>query len=470
MKIAILKERRAHEKRVAASPDSVKKFTDLGCEVVVESGAGDAAALHDAAFKEAGATIAKDAAAALKGADVVLKVQRPMDEELSQFAKGQTLICQANALIETDLVAKLADRGVRLFAMELVPRITRAQSMDILSSQANMAGYKAVLDALEHFPRAMPMMSTAAGRVNPANVFVMGVGVAGLQAIATAKRLGAVVFATDVRPDTKEQVESLGGKFVAVENDEFLQAQAEGGYAKEMSDDYKKQQAALIAEQIQKMDIVITTAQIPGRKAPVLVTEDHVKSMKPGAVIVDLAAESGGNCPLTDFGKVVEKHGVTLIGHPNVPSRLAEATSQLFARNLLNFLTPMIDKETKKLAIDREDQIVIGTLVCEDGKIVHERVADAAKGAGGAKKAGAKKAAAKKGGAKKGAAKKGGAKKAAAKKADAKQPEAAQSEGAQSGAAQSEAAQPAPAASQAASADDDAKPADAGAPDSKQEG
>ncbi|MCR9221182.1 MAG: Re/Si-specific NAD(P)(+) transhydrogenase subunit alpha [Alphaproteobacteria bacterium] len=464
MKIAILKERRAHEKRVAASPDSVKKFTDLGCEVVVESGAGDAAALHDAAFKEAGATIAKDAAAALKGADVALKVQRPMDDELSLFAKGQTLICQANALIETDLVGKLAERGVRLFAMELVPRITRAQSMDILSSQANMAGYKAVLDALEHFPRAMPMMSTAAGRVNPANVFVMGVGVAGLQAIATAKRLGSVVFATDVRPDTKEQVESLGGKFVAVENEEFLEAQSEGGYAKEMSDDYKKQQAALIAEQIQKMDIVITTAQIPGRKAPVLVTEEHVKSMKPGAVIVDLAAESGGNCPLTEFGKVVEKHGVILIGHPNVPSRLAEATSQLFARNLLNFLTPMIDKETKQLSIDREDQIVIGTLVCEDGKVVHERVADAAKGAG-ANKAGAKKAAAKKGGAKKGGAKKAGAKKAGAKKAAAKQAEPKQAEP-----RQAEAAEPAPAASQAATPAEGDKPAEPGAADSKQEG
>lgn len=417
MKIAILKERRAHEKRVAGSPDSVKKFVDLGCEVVVEAGAGDQAALHDDAFKEAGASIAKDAAAAVKGADVVLKIQRPMEDELALFAKGQTLICQANALTEPELMKQLAEKGVRLFAMELLPRITRAQSMDILSSQANMAGYKAVLDALEFFPRAMPMMSTAAGRVNPANVFVMGVGVAGLQAIATAKRLGAVVYATDVRPDTKEQVESLGGKFVAVENEEFQQAQADGGYAKEMSDDYKRQQAELIAEQIQKMDIVITTAQIPGRKAPVLVTEDHVKSMKPGAVIVDLAAESGGNCPLTEFGKVVEKHGVTLVGHPNVPSRLAEATSQLFARNLLNFLTPLIDKESKKLSLDKEDQIVAGTLVCEDGAILHERVKDVA---GPGKKAGAKKASAKKASGKKSGAKKGGAKKAAAKKAEAK--------------------------------------------------
>ncbi len=421
MKIAILKERRAHEARVAASPDSVKKFKDLGCTVVIESGAGDGAALHDDAFKESGAEIAKSPSATVKGADVVLKIQRPTEDELSLFAKGQTLICQANALTETDLVKQLADKGVRLFAMELVPRISRAQSMDILSSQANLAGYKAVLDATQYFPRALPMMSTAAGRINPANVFVMGVGVAGLQAIATAKRLGAVVFATDVRPDTKEQVESLGGKFVAVENEEFQQAQSEGGYAKEMSDDYKKQQAELIAEQIKKMDIVITTAQIPGRKAPVLVTEAHVKSMKPGAVIVDLAAESGGNCPLTEFGKVVEKHGVTLIGHPNVPSRLAEATSQLFARNLLNFLTPLIDKESKKLTVDMEDKVVEGTLVCEGGKIVHERVAEAAK-TGGGKKASAKKAAAKKAGAKKGGAKKASAKKSAAKKAEAAKP------------------------------------------------
>ncbi|MDW3206620.1 MAG: Re/Si-specific NAD(P)(+) transhydrogenase subunit alpha [Alphaproteobacteria bacterium] len=419
MKIAVLKERRAGEKRVAASPDSVAKFIQLNCTVTVESGAGESASISDDAFKEAGAQIAKSPAETIKGADLVLKIARPTDDEIKLFAKGQALACHAYALTESDMVKKLAAQGVTLFAMELVPRITRAQSMDILSSQANMSGYKAVLDALQYYGRALPMMSTAAGRVNPANVFVMGVGVAGLQAIATAKRLGAIVWATDVRPDTKEQVESLGGKFLAVENEEFQQAQTEGGYAKEMSDDYKRQQAALIAEKIKTMDIVITTALIPGRPAPVLVTEDHVKSMKPGAVIVDLAVETGGNCPLSEYGKVVTKHGVTLVGHDNVPSRLAETTSQLFARNLLNFLTPMIDKESGALTIDTEDTVVAGTLVCRDGEIVHDRVKDAV-GASPAKKAASKSGAAKKKSGSKKSAKKAAAKKApAAKSAEA---------------------------------------------------
>jgi len=417
MKIAVLKERRDGEKRVAASPDSVAKFISLGCSVTVESGAGDAASILDDAFKEAGATIAKTAADTVKGADLVLKIARPMESEIKLFSKGQALVCQA-----------YAKAGITTFAMELVPRITRAQSMDILSSQANMSGYKAVLDALEYYGRALPMMSTAAGRVNPANVFIMGVGVAGLQAIATAKRLGAIVHATDVRPATKEQVESLGGKFLAVENEEFQQAQSDGGYAKEMSDDYKRQQAELIAEKIQKMDIVITTALIPGRPAPVLVTEDHVKSMKPGSVIVDLAVEAGGNCPLSEYGKVVTKHDVTLVGHANVPSRLAETTSQLFARNLLNFLTPMIDKDTGKMKIDREDAVIQGTLVCMDGEIVQDRVKEAL-GKGTSKKAEPQKAAPKKAAAKKASKKAGpkkaGAKKAAAKKAPAETPEAA---------------------------------------------
>ncbi|MDF1749082.1 MAG: Re/Si-specific NAD(P)(+) transhydrogenase subunit alpha [Alphaproteobacteria bacterium] len=425
MKIAVLKERRDGEKRVAASPDSVAKYIQLGCSVTVETGAGDAASILDDAFKEAGATIAKTPADTVKGADLVLKIARPMDSEIKLFSKGQALACHAYALTEGATVKALNDQGVTLFAMELVPRITRAQSMDILSSQANMSGYKAVLDALEHYGRAMPMMSTAAGRVNPANVFIMGVGVAGLQAIATAKRLGAIVHATDVRPATKEQVESLGGKFLAVENEEFQQAQSDGGYAKEMSDDYKRQQAELIAEKIQKMDIVITTALIPGRPAPVLVTEEHVKSMKPGSVIVDLAVEAGGNCPLSEYGKVVTKHDVTLVGHANVPSRLAETTSQLFARNLLNFLTPMIDKDTGKMKIDREDAVIQGTLVCIDGEVVQDRVKDAL-GAGSSKKATPKKAAAKKA-TKKAGPKKAGAKKAAAKKAPAEKQEAATS-------------------------------------------
>ncbi|MEC8845905.1 MAG: hypothetical protein VXW81_02190 [Pseudomonadota bacterium] len=252
--------------------------------------------------------------------------------------------------------------------------------MDVLSSQANVAGYKAVLDAIDAYGRAVPMMSTAAGRVVPAQAFIMGVGVAGLQAIATAKRLGAVVSATDVRPATKEQVESLGGTFVAVENEEFLQAQTDGGYAKEMSDDYKRQQADLVAQTITKMDIVITTALIPGRPAPVLVTEDHIKSMKPGAVVVDRAAEAGGNCPLTKVGKVVRKHGVTIIGHGNWPSRVPETTSQLYARNLLNFLTPLWDPEAKALTLNREDEIVAGAMVTEGGAVVHPALA-AAEGA-----------------------------------------------------------------------------------------
>lgn len=426
MKIAVLKERRPGERRVAASPETVKKFTELGFTVTVEKGAGDGAALSDAVFEEAGAKIAATPAATVKDADVVLKVQRPMtaadgEDEVSLLGKGQILICQMNALTDGTVVRACADAGVQAFAMELVPRITRAQSMDILSSQANIAGYKAVLDGIEHYGRAVPMMSTAAGRVTPANVFVMGVGVAGLQAIATAKRLGAVVYATDVRPDTKEQVESLGGKFVAVENEEFLQAQTAGGYAKEMSADYKRQQAELVAKTIPKMDIVVTTALIPGRPAPVLVTEDHVKSMKPGSVIVDLAAEAGGNCPLTELGKVTVKHGVKLVGHGNWPSRVPETTSLLFAKNLLNFLTPLVDKESGKLAINYDDDIIKGALVTRDGKIVEERVKANAEKAGEpapAKKSAAKKASAKKSSAKKSSGKKGAAKKAAAAKPD----------------------------------------------------
>lgn len=382
MKIAILKERRDQEARVAASPESVKKFIAMGIEVVVEAGAGDGASIPDTAWQSAGATVTKGAAATVKGADIVLKVARPMlasegVDEISLFSKGQALVCHMSALTQPALVQALANQGVTAFAMELVPRITRAQSMDILSSQANIAGYKAVLDALEHYGRGMPMMMTAAGTVPPAKVFIMGVGVAGLQAIATAKRMGAVVTATDVRPATKEQVESLGGKFIAVENEEFQQAQTAGGYAKEMSDDYKRQQAELVAKHIKDQDIVITTALIPGRPAPVLVSEDMVKTMKPGAVIVDLAVEAGGNCPLSEFGKVVKKHGVTLVGHANFPARVPETTSALFAKNLLNFLTPMIDKETKTLKIDTADEVVKGTLVIQDGEVVNDRVRDA---------------------------------------------------------------------------------------------
>lgn len=380
MKVAIPKERRALEARVAASPETVKKLIGLGLSVTVESGAGAGASILDDAFAAAGATIAPDEAAALGDADIVLKVQRPMlageggVDELALMKPGAALIALLAPYAAKAEAVAYAGRNIQAFAMELVPRITRAQSMDVLSSQANLAGYKAVLDAAANFGRAFPMMMTAAGTIAPARVLVLGVGVAGLQAIATARRLGAIVSATDVRPATKEQVESLGASFVAVINDEFKQAQTAGGYAKEMSDDYKRQQQALMAETIKKQDIAICTALIPGRPAPVLITEEMVKTMKPGSVIVDLAVEQGGNCPLSEAGRVVVKHGVTLVGHLNVPSRIAVDASALYARNLLAFLTPLIDKETKGLKIDRADEIVKATLLTADGQVVHPAV------------------------------------------------------------------------------------------------
>ncbi len=379
MIIAIAKERRPGEKRVAATPETVKKFIGLGQSVVVESGAGDGTSIPDDHFAAAGATIAPDAASALKDADIVLKVARPMTaaeglDEIAPMKKGATLICNLAPLQNKEQVKGFAAAGIQAFAMELIPRITRAQSMDVLSSQANLAGYKAVLDATMHFGRAFPMMMTAAGTVAPAKVFIMGVGVAGLQAIATAKRLGAVVLATDVRIATKEQAESLGAKFVMVDDEEAKQAQTAGGYAKEMSDAYKAKQAALIAETVPKMDVIITTALIPGRPAPVLVTEEMVKSMKPGSVIVDLAVETGGNCPLSRPDQVVEAYGVKIVGYLNVPSRIAVDASALYARNLVNFLTPLIDKETKALKIDPNDEIVKGTLLTQGGQVVHPQL------------------------------------------------------------------------------------------------
>ncbi len=383
MKIAIPRERRANESRVAASPETVKKLTALGCEVAVEKGAGAGASYSDEAYKQAGASIAKDAAAALSGVQVVLKVQRPIvggkDDELKNLARGTLVIANMDPYRERDDMEAMAKAGLTVFAMEMVPRITRAQSMDVLSSQANLAGYKAVLDAAAEYGRAIPMMMTAAGRINPANVLVMRAGVAGLQAIATARRLGAVVFATDVRPAAKEQVESLGAKFVAVEDEEFKQAETAAGYAKEMSDAYKKKQAELIADTIKKQDIVITTAAIPGRQAPRLITEAMVKTMKPGAVIVDLAVETGGNCELSQPGKVVTKHGVRIVGHVNVPGRLAEDASALYARNVLNLLQLVIDKETKGLKIDWEDEIIKGLCIARDGEIVHPALQSAPK-------------------------------------------------------------------------------------------
>ena len=376
MKIAIPMERREHEKRVAASPDTVKKFVGLGAEVIIETGAGKRSSFSDQEYIDAGASIAGDAAAALKDADVVLKVQRPLTaaeggpDELGLLKKGATLISVLAPIQNKDQVAAYAAAGVEAHAMELVPRISRAQSMDVLSSQSNLAGYKAVLDATSEYGKVMPMMMTAAGTVAPAKAFIMGVGVAGLQAIATARRLGAVVTATDVRAATKEQVESLGAKFIMVESDEA--GDGEGGYAKEMSDDYKKKQAELVFEHIKKQDIVVTTALIPGREAPVLVSDEMLAEMKPGSVLVDLAVEAGGNVAQSKAGEVVETaNGVKIIGHINVPSRLASDASSLYAKNLFNFLSPMINKETGALEMNWEDEIILGTGLTREGKVVH---------------------------------------------------------------------------------------------------
>lgn len=371
IQIAVLKETQSHEKRVAVTPDTVKKLIAMGCSVTIETQAGETASISDAAFTEAGAKITKNAAETLKNADILLKVQGPDDSELKSILPKTLVIGLLSPLGQPDKVKKLAAQGITAFSMELVPRITRAQSMDVLSSQSNLAGYKAVLDACEHYGRAFPMMMTAAGTIPPAKVFVMGAGVAGLQAIATARRLGAVVSATDVRPASKEQVQSLGGSFIAVEDDEFKQAETAGGYAKEMSAEYKAKQAKLVEEHIAKQDIVITTALIPGRPAPKLITESMVKSMKKGSVIVDLAVETGGNCELSEAGKVVTKHGVTIIGHLNVPSRLAADTSALYAKNLLSLMTLLIDKDSKKLAINWEDDIIKGIALSRDGKVIH---------------------------------------------------------------------------------------------------
>jgi H+-translocating NAD(P) transhydrogenase subunit alpha len=371
MKLAILKERRAGEARVAATPETVKKLKTLGLDIVVETGAGAGARIADADYVAQGASIAPDAATALKDADIVLKVRGPEADEIAQMKKGAVLAALLAPYTEKEAIARLAAQGVDAFAMEFIPRISRAQAMDVLSSQANLAGYKAVLDAAATFGRAMPMMMTAAGTIAPARVFIMGVGVAGLQAIATARRLGAIVSATDVRPATKEQVESLGANFIAVIDDEFKQAETASGYAKPMSVEYQAKQAALVAEHIKKQDIVITTALIPGRKAPVLVTEDMVKSMKPGSVIVDLAAEQGGNCPLTKADQVIEMHGVTLMGYTNLPARLAVDTSSLYSRNLFNFVSLILDKKTGALALNWDDEIVKGAGLTRNGEIVH---------------------------------------------------------------------------------------------------
>ena len=369
MKIAIAKDKLAGEKRVAASPETVRKLGSLGADVFIVTGAGVAASMTDEMYHVAGAQIVSEDEA-YKDADVVLRVRHPSVDELGKMKKGALMIGILSPYQEKDLIKSYATQGITAMAMELVPRITRAQTMDVLSSQANLAGYRAVLEASIEFGRSLPLMMTAAGTVSAAKVFVMGVGVAGLQAIATAKRLGAQVSATDVRPAVGEQVQSLGATFVMVESEETKVAETSGGYAKEMSDDYKKKQAVLVAETIKKQDIVITTALIPGKKAPVLVTDDMVKSMKTGSVIVDMAVEQGGNCTLSKLGEVVDVNGVKIVGHINMPSRIAMDSSALYARNLLSFLTPLIDKDAKSLKIDWEDEIVKASMLTRDGNIV----------------------------------------------------------------------------------------------------
>ncbi|HEX4041771.1 MAG TPA: Re/Si-specific NAD(P)(+) transhydrogenase subunit alpha [Xanthobacteraceae bacterium] len=368
MKVAVAAETDSGEPRVAATPETVKKMIALGAEVAVEPGAGIKSGILDADYTGAGAAVAGDA---VGNADIVLKVRRPTSAELARLKKGAIVIAIMDPYGHEDALRAMADAGVTAFAMELLPRITRAQGMDVLSSQANLSGYRAVVDAAADFGRALPMMMTAAGTVPAAKVFIMGAGVAGLQAIATARRLGAIVTATDVRPAAKEQVESLGAKFIAVEDDEFKAAETAGGYAKEMSKDYQAKQATLVADHIKKQDIVITTALIPGRPAPRLVSKEMVASMRPGSVLVDLAVERGGNVEGVRPDAVTEVGGVKIVGYSNVPGRLAATASSLYAKNLLAFLDVLIDKKAKALAINWEDEIVKATALTRDGAIVH---------------------------------------------------------------------------------------------------
>ena len=373
MKLTILKETSPGETRVAATPESVKKLVGLDHTVTIESGAGVAAGFPDKAFSDEGATIASSAGEALQGADVLLKVRAPSAEEAGTYPEGLTVIALMNPFGMGDLLNAFNGKKLNTLAMEVTPRITRAQSMDALSSQSNLAGYRAMIEGATLYGRALPMMMTAAGTVAPAKVFVMGAGVAGLQAIATARRLGGVVTATDVRPAAKEQVASLGAKFIAVENDEFKEAETAGGYAKEMSDDYKKQQAELTATHIAKQDIVITTALIPGRPAPELVTEEMVKAMKPGAVIVDMAVATGGNCKLSKPDEVVDVNGVKVAGFSNLPARLPADTSSLYAKNLVAFL-PLITAEDGSLNLETDDEIVTAMILTKGGETVNERL------------------------------------------------------------------------------------------------
>lgn len=376
MKLFVPKENDSNEGRVAASPETTKKLVALGFDVCVESDAGNRSRILNADYEQAGASIGKSTDA--KKADVILKVRRPSEKEAGSYKKGAVVIATMDPFGNENDVKAMAKAGLTSFAMEFMPRITRAQSMDVLSSQANLAGYQAVIEAATTYDRALPMMMTAAGTVPAAKVFVMGVGVAGLQAIATARRLGAIVTATDVRPATKEQVESLGAKFVAVEDDEFRSAETSGGYAKEMSKEYQAKQAELVAAHIAKQDIVITTALIPGRPAPKLVSKEMLGNMKAGSVLVDLAVERGGNVEGAMAGSIAKVGDVSIVGHLNMPGRIASTASLLYAKNLLNFLETMVDKEKSELAIDWEDELAKATCLTHEGKIVHEAFANAA--------------------------------------------------------------------------------------------
>jgi NAD(P) transhydrogenase subunit alpha len=375
MKVAIVKERRAFERRVAASPDTVKQLKALGLDVAVEAGAGAGAFFVDSAYEAAGATIAADEAAALEGADIVLKVQRPQLDELPLIKKGAVLVGLLAPLDHADEVKAYADAGITALAMELVPRITRAQTMDVLSSQANLAGYKAAVDAAAEFGRAMPMMMTAAGTIKAARVLVMGAGVAGLQAIATARRLGGVVFATDVRAVAKEQVESLGATFLMVDEEAAKSAETAGGYAREMGEDYQRRQRQMITDALKRIDIVICTALIPGRKAPVLLTDEMLGALAPGSVVADIAVESGGNVEGSKPEEtVITSGGVKIIGYANAPAHIPVDASLLYARNLSAFLALFVDKE-KGLHIDTSDEIIKAALVTMDGAVVNPALA-----------------------------------------------------------------------------------------------
>jgi len=370
MRLAVLKERRASETRVAATPETVKRLIGLGLTVAVEAGAGAGAAMPDADFAAAGADIVPDASAALAGAAIVFAVQMPLPDQRALIPRGALLVCIANAFAEQDLVPQLAQAGIDAAAMELLPRITRAQAMDVLSSQANQAGYRAVIEAAASLQRGFPMMMTAAGTVPPARVFVIGAGVAGLQAIATARRLGAIVSATDVRPAAKEEIKSLGASFVGVEDEET--AAQTGAYAREMSDAFRRKQAELMATTVAKNDIVICTALVMGRRAPTIVTQAMVDAMRPGSVIVDLASDAGGNCEATKPGEsLVTPNGVTILGWHNWPGRIPVAASSLYARNLLTFLTTFWDKEAKAPKLPETDEIVKGVMLTRGGAVVH---------------------------------------------------------------------------------------------------